>query len=65
MAMLLLRSTWGKISIFSLKKLLYSRSKGIHIGFLVHIRNQRLKIDPVPNFSQIGQDKGNLNFDLE
>ena len=66
MATLLSRSAWAKFPAFCKKKLPFSLSKGISIGFLVQIRNQRLKIDPCAKFQpDWTKDKGTSNFDLE
>ena len=66
MAMLLSRSAWAKFPAFFCKIMPFSRSKGIAIGFLVQIRNQRLKIDPCAKFQpDWTKDKGSSNFDLE
>ena len=65
MATLLSRSTWAKFPAFR-KKWPFSCSKGIHMAFLVQIRNQRLKIDPCAKFQpDWTKDKGSSNFDLE
>ena len=65
MATLLSRSTWAKFPVVR-KKGLFSRSKGILIGFFVQIRNQRLKIDPCAKFQpDWTKDKGSSNFDME
>ena len=65
MALLLSRSAWAKFPVFH-KKWPFSHSKFIHIGFLVQIRNQRLKIDLCAKFQpDRTKDKGSSNSDLE
>ena len=65
MATLLSRSTWAKFPGFR-STWPFSRSEGIHIGLLVQIRNQRLKIDPCAKFQPDWiKDKRSSNFDLE
>ena len=49
MATLLSRSAWTNTSVFR-KKLHFSPSKRIYIGFLAQIRNQRLRVDPCAKF---------------
>ena len=65
MATLLSRGAWAKFSAF-LKKLPFSRSKDISIGFFNSNRNQRLKIDPCAKFQpDWTKDKESSTFDLE
>ena len=65
MATLLSRSAWAKFPVFR-KQWPFSRSKGIHIGFLVQIRNQRLKIEHCAKFQpDWTKNKGGSNFELE
>ena len=51
MATLLSRIALAKFPVFH-KKMAFACSKGIHIGFLVQIRNQRIKIDFFAKFQQ-------------
>ena len=55
MGTLLSRSTWTKISVFHKEVAFFSFETYLYRIFLARIRNQRLRIDPVPNFSSIAQ----------
>ena len=65
MAMLLSRSAQAKFPVFR-KNGFFLTQKVFILAFLVHIRNQRLKIDPCAKFQpDWTKDTGSWNFDLE